>query len=280
MNKNFKIFGVRQSLIGDMVMGLPVLEALEERFPNSYKYFHVSRGHSEVAPIFFNHPLIDKIVISQVEGGYGERDVEISKSCDLSINTTPQHPGPEDWFNHFSCVEETARMAGLNHLSVKSKRPKLSKWFDTKKEDKAISIWPFAGYAKAPSRSPSLEWWKKMVDLLIKEGYAIKHFGHYNEPRVSDSSGYSLCTSLSLFDQIKESLGCGVSVGTDSGSSWILGAYGHPQVSLITNWLWGHRSNLLALAPENCDNLNINIFSPGSLDRINQEDVLSKIKNF
>ena len=64
MDKNFKIFGVRAGLIGDSIMALPILNYLENKYSNSYKIWVIEKKCSQAAPIYINHPLIDKILIS------------------------------------------------------------------------------------------------------------------------------------------------------------------------------------------------------------------------
>ena len=63
-DKNFKIWGVSFSLIGDLIVGLPQLTYFEKKYPGSYKYWGIHKKMSHAAPLFYNHPLIDRIKIT------------------------------------------------------------------------------------------------------------------------------------------------------------------------------------------------------------------------
>lgn len=287
MNKNFKIFSGRASLIGDTIMFLPVLNYLELKYPNSYKIFPISQKTSQSAPLFINHPLIDKIHILGEYEGLSKEDAELIKSCQVSINPFPQHPDVQDWWNYYNCTEETFRMAGLDigefhSMPEEFKKPKLSKWFKTQKYEKTIAIWPFAGYNQSSTRNPSNIWWEKTLKH-IEDNFNSKifHFGAESEPNLGkDLKNYYNMTSLSFFEMIKMSLGCDLMIGTDSGSSWVIGAYGAPQINLIIKNAPNHFKNLEAFAPENYLNNKIDLFGLNGPDSISSEDIINTLKNF
>lgn len=286
--KNFKILGVRQSLIGDSIFALPVLHWLELKYPNSYKYWHLAKKCAQAAPLFLNNPLIDKIVITDCEEGFGPEDLKLAESCDAVINTTPPHPFGENWHNQRTMAEETFIQTSLpiqyyNNLPDDQKYPKLYKWFNTEKREKTIAIHCFAGYGFDNHRSPSEKWWKDLISKLILSGYRIIRLGHTREPsfyadEISERD-YQDLRHLSFIEQIQISLGCSIYIGTDSGFSLAMGAYGHPQCSLITNWNHGHTENPLCLQPLNKNNISLfNEFKNGGCSGINQDLVLEKIK--
>ena len=62
---------------------------------------------------------------------------------------------------------------------------------------------------------------------------------------------YHKLTNLDFFSQIKISLGSKISLGTDSGSMWVLSAYSHPTITLLTNWYEDHNDNFTASLPIN-----------------------------
>jgi len=265
-----KIWGVRSSLIGDSVMALPILEVLEKKYPNSYKYYCIAKKCQQCSKLFANHPLINEIKISDYEESLGESDFEIIKNCDLVINVSPPHPQEQDWYNYRNCVEETALMAGINPLEVKNIKPRLYLEKDIKKLNNTIAIWPFAGYGQGIERSPNLDWWKNLFTELNNNNYKILHCGTNNEPEIGFGENYTKITNLEFIEQIYTSLGCNGVIGTDSGSMWVTAAYHKtPQINLITNWLPNHKQNLLALAPvgdkaynlyadNGCSNITIN----------------------
>jgi hypothetical protein len=278
--KNFKILGVRQSLIGDCIMALPILGHLEREYPDSYKYWHIAKKCSQAAPLFYNHPLIDRIVITDCEEGFGPKDKALAESCDIAFNTMPPCLEP-DFHNYRDMGEEVWVMAGLpeelyHELSDEDKTPKLEKWFDIEKEPNTIAVHCYAGYGKDQHRSPSKDWWDMAITCLIdKFDCTVYRLGHPIEPKFDidkhlgsgrwDTQGEKKatikdCRSLSFFDQIKKALSTDLYIGTDSGFSLAMGAYSHPQVTLLTNWNAGHMHNPLCLQPMN--KLNRSLFNP------------------
>lgn len=298
--KNFKIYGMTYGIVGDLIMGLPLLNYFEKKYPGSYKYWTIQKKIAFVAPLYFNHPLIDKIEISSEWNHLGERDLEIASQCDIYVgdihNPKNQHPTRKDWWNEHPVMEYRVMRHGYNYrdvLTEEEMKPKLYKWFtpgfetrqssyskkyvnevDNNFFSNVISIFPFA-QASPGSRCPSANWWKEVVQKLIKAGYNVHHFGHPNEQVILESPNYTCYTQLTFFDQIKLALASRLTIGTDSGSMWVIGAYQHPAIHLITNWLPNHHTNFLSLAPVN-DNC-VNMFEKGGCDRISTEDVLNNV---
>lgn len=269
-----KIFGIRMSLIGDIVMSLPVLDHIKTLYPKSYIYFSIAKKCKQSKFLFENHPYIDEIKITEYDEDLGPSDYEIIKQCDVFINPKPQHPKENDWYNYRNCVEETFIMAGFD-LSLLKTKPKL--YLDKKMDtiSNSIGIWPFAGYGKGLHRSPSIQWWDKLISKL--ENYKIFQFGSENDVLLPNKNIID-CRFKTFEEQIYKSLECSLIIGTDSGSMWVTGAYGIvPQINLLTNWELNHRSNYLALAPEG--DKCYNFFSENSCDNINQEYVLDKMKS-
>lgn len=283
MDKNFKVFAGRASLIGDTIMFLPALNYLELKYPNSYKIFPISQKTSQCAPLFINHPLIDKIHILGEHEGLSENDMRLIESCDISVNPFPQHPDKGDWYNYYSCIEETIRMAGINlnsfqQLPEEQRKPKLEKWFKIQRHEKTIAIWPFACYGLETDRNPSIHWWKNLLKILDKD-YKIFHFGAEIEPNLGEGlQNYTKLTHLSFFEMIQKTLGCDVCIDTDSGSSWVIGAYGFPQVNLVLKNANDHFQKFDAFAPENYLNNKIDLIGIDGKDSVNIEDVIHGIR--
>ena len=280
--KNFKVLGVRQSLIGDCIMSLPVLNFVEKRRPNSYKYWHIAKKCSQSAPLFYNHPLIDKIVITDCEEGFGPKDIELAKQCDFVFNTTPQHPFGEYWHDHRNMLQETWVMAGIDlkefeALTEEEKTPSLTKWFNTNRESNVIAVHCFAGYGRDNHRSPNKEWWAELIESLTKQGFKVIRLGHPKEPELTN---YNDLRHLSFLEQIQIALGCDMYIGTDSGFSLVMGAYSHPQITLLTNWNVNHFKNPTCLQPINKNNISLfNEFTKGGCSGISKGEVLENIKN-
>lgn len=267
-------------------MALPILNWINRQYPGSYKYWHLARKCAQAAPLFLNHPLIDKIVITDCDEGFGPKDIELAKSCDLVINTMPPHPFGEFWHNDRSMVEETWVQAGIplsefHSLPADEKIPKLYRWFETNLRPKTIAVHCFAGYGRDGQRSPSAAWWIDLLKAVTKD-YTVVRLGHPNEPDFSDDFPYNRFVDLrdlSFIDQVKQALDTSLYIGTDSGMSLVVGAYSHPQVSLLTNWNKNHTKNPLCLQPINKNNTSLfNEYSLGGCSGIPKESVINTIK--
>ena len=260
-------------------MGESSLRYFEKLYPNSYKTWHLLGKTSQATPIWINHPLIDRIKVSKYPESYDEEDVQIIKNSDIVINTRPQHK-IQDWYNYFSCTDETIQMGGINlrHyyslLDEEERRPKLYRWFDVGlfnpesvgycrndvsnvKSNKNIAIQPFCGYGRGLNRSPNVNFWSSLIEKLIDLDFDVHHYGFVNEPVLSSHPKYKNFTHLTFFEQIKAALDSECFIGGDSGFSWVIGAYSHKSIYFVTNWLPNHNRNLLALAPVNINGVNI-----------------------
>ena len=306
--KRVKIWGTSFSLIGDLIMSLPQLNYFKNKYPDSYINFIIHKKIAYCAPLFFNHPLIDRIKISDGWSDFGINDYNLAKECDIhttSINdetrtvNNRKHEHGEYWYNERNCLEENALMSGINNLheytNLHERNPLLVKWFDVgydahqkkgsytfkKKINKdnyrlkqSITIWPFAAYGRSRDRSPTLEWWQKTVKILISKGYDIIHCGYINEPDLyKKCPNYKKITDLDFFYQIRIALGSNFSIGTDSGSMWVLGAYDHPSIHLMTNWAENHKDNLLSFEPINKNSHTI--FNEVSCDNIQIDELVN-----
>jgi ADP-heptose:LPS heptosyltransferase len=87
LKKNYSIHGIRGSQIGDSVAALSVLNYLKLILPDSYVTWQVARKHIQAVPIFYNHPFIDRLAISDGNEGYGIKDIEMVKNSNFSISS-------------------------------------------------------------------------------------------------------------------------------------------------------------------------------------------------
>ena len=282
-----KIWGTSFSLIGDLIMSLPQLNYYKSKYKDIYVNFIIHKKISYCAPLFFNHPLIDKIHISGEWSTFDENDYLIASKCDVLTTKIDHsnkkildrvHPDRDDWYNVRSCIQENALMSGIsdldNEIDESQQIPYLTKWFDTgfDAEQKkgaytyekvqsidlnytlsnSIAVWPFAGYGRSKNRNPDEEWWIKLIKKFTDNKINVYHFGYFKEPNLSENKNlYHKLTDLDFFTQIKISLGAKASLGTDSGSMWVLSAYAHPTITLITNWSINHKDNFTAFLPVN-----------------------------
>ena len=103
-----KIWGTAFSLIGDLIMSLPQLNYYKSKYKDIYVNFVIHKKISYCAPLFYNHPLIDKIHISGEWSSFNENDYLIAAKCDVITTKIDHsnkkildrvHPDREDWYN-------------------------------------------------------------------------------------------------------------------------------------------------------------------------------------
>lgn len=284
------IGGLRPSLFGDVIASLPFLTYLEKIYPGSYKAAYIDKKCAQIIPFLINHPLIDKIYISEEKDRVSLKDNSYFETFNMVFEPYG-HVVPEGWWNFKKIVEQSFCLNFLrghgyinpsewNQLSSEEQKPKLYQWFDVEKNNKFIALWPFTGYANndlsIDKRSPNMFWWRKLANLLKDQGFEVLQYGHPNSPLLWD--GVIDRRKLSLFDAVKETLGCDCHIGTDSGSSWILGAYGMKQILLYTNYKENHYQNFDAFLPINLENNLKSLFDLHNINNINQEEILNLIK--
>lgn len=283
-----RIFGVSEGIIGDQIVALPILNLLENKYPKSYKYWYMSGRTKQAASLYINHPLIDKILVGERSEGLSKEENYLKYNiCDSFVEEHPQHQDTQ-WYNSGrSMMEETFYMRGLEYKKEYGK-PQLEKWWGTTpKLEIFFAIWPFAGYSAGLNRSPSIKWWRQFCINLVKkfnQDIIIYHFGHTNEPNIFNPDDYyekyyERKCNLSFFEQVKLASHMKYNIGTDSGSSHVIGALGCDQVTLLTNWQPNHNPSFpYALAPENWADKNTNLFSKNGCDNIPIDSVLAAIK--
>jgi len=291
--KDVRVWGVRGSRIGDMIMAMPVYAWCRKRWPECYTYWQVARKHAfAAAPLFLCNDLIDNVTISDCEEGMGPRDEAIAATCHIRFNVMPQHPdGDRNWANDYSVWEESWRMAGLplqeyHSLSLHDQRPHLSQWFEAPKQSpKTLALWPASNYGVKQewhSRYPSRAWMLSLVKRLELEGYQVIQCGHPNDylhegGALANETAAQDARFIPFMDQVKLSLGCDAIIGTDSGSTLVLAAYESvPTIQLLTDHMPGHTRNHLAFASNSPT--NIPLFAAGSADHISLDSVVEAVK--
>ena len=85
-----KIWGTSFSLIGDLIMSLPQLNYFKKKYKDTYINFVIHKKIAYCAPLFFNHPYIDKIIISGEWSSFSSNDYNIASNCDV-VTTKLDH---------------------------------------------------------------------------------------------------------------------------------------------------------------------------------------------
>lgn len=273
--------------IGDCVCSLPAAHYIKKVFPNSYSVVALDPRTRELAPLLINYPDIDRIHINQKEGGYTEVEKKWVSTFDFNLPLFG-HYVPESWAKTMSWREANFRLRfqfqpagsllsgnGWNDLTEEEKKPKLEQWFKVERFDKLIVLAPFVGYdltnEMTRTRSPSLDWWKLVVEMLLQMGFTIAQIGTTNFPLVYDHPSFYDKRSLSLLESVKVALGADLFIGACGGMSFLINAYGHKTICPYTDWV--KNATPEALLPVNYKDRMIPIFGSDGINSISLEKI-------
>ena len=278
--------GFRPTMIGDGIMSLVLAAYLRRRHPDCYINWVVGGKCSVAAPLYVQHPLIDRILVSSTDG-YGPELADVVRCCDFVFDPLPQHPTGDGWVNDsgIDIYSETFRMSGLPLseyaiLSTEERCPRLYPWWPIKRQPKTVALWPAAHQGVKQKRYPAFEWYSELVTRLGKEGYRVLQFGHPDDFKGRSLTGSSLhdMRYASFLEQVQMSVGCDVVITTDSGAGLVQGAYRVNQISLLTNHWPGHDPAINPLCFSTNNPKNRPLFAAGDPDLIPVDDVVASVK--
>lgn len=293
--ENPRIWIGRGTMLGDILATIPTAVYLKKRWPKSTIVWAMGKKSGQAAMLYLDHPAIDKIYVTDgQEGPESERDFNMMNSCDIKFNLNPSHRDNE-YPRKRNIYLESFHMQGIdeelwNVLTEDEKIPKLVKWWNPVKrpfgDKKTILFTGMPNFGRESKRWVSKRYLEHLVLDLTNSGYCVIQSGG-EEDRIwfddwiikdglyVDTLNYSKINKLSFFEQIQIANECDCIVGSDSGMSLILGAYGLPQVSLIPIH-WGNENNPSALSTNNPNNYSFYAF--GDQNNIDENLVLDKIK--
>jgi ADP-heptose:LPS heptosyltransferase len=289
---NPRIWLGRGTMLGDILSTIPVAVYLKKCYPNSYIIWAMGKKSASGAMLYLNHEAINEIFITDgPEDLQSDRDFKKYKSCDIHFSLNPQHPPGSIYPKSGDIYRESFLMQGLSNekydsMSDEDKIPKLVKWWNPVKRpfgaQKTVFFTGRPNFGKESKRCVSTEYNLKLVQKLMSLGYAVIQSGGENDPawfenwkeNPNDDYRYLRVNERSFFDQIQIANECDCIVGSDSGASLILGAYGLRQVSLIPIH-WGNENNPTALSTNNPNNFSF--YSHNGTDDIDMDLVVDKV---
>ena len=286
------IGGLSPSLIGDCICSLTAARYIKKVFPNSYSVATLDPRTRELAPLLLNHSDIDRIYITQKEDGYTESEKQWVSTFDLNLPLVG-HYVPEDWVKTISPRETNFRIRfqfqhigsllspeGWNKLTEDEKKPKLEQWFKLERFDKLIVLAPFVGYnldaETTKIRSPSLDWWKVVVEMLFQMGFTVAQIGTLNFPLVYNHPNFYDKRDLSLLESVRLALGADLFIGACGGMSFVINAYGQKSICPYTDWI--KNATPEALLPINYKDRMIPIFGSDGINSISLEAMCQAVK--
>lgn len=289
MKKFPSIIGVLSpGQFGDTICSLVAARYIKKVFPDSYSVAVLDPKTRELAPLLINNSYIDKIYINEKEEGYTEKEKQWASTFDFNLPIFG-HYVPPNWSKTMSWVESNFRLrfqfqaahsslsaSGWDTLTEDEKKPKLEQWFKVERfDEKVVVVSPFVGYSlddeMTRTRSPSLDWWESVVEMLLKVGFTVVQIGTKNFPPICDCPNFYDYRNFSLFESVRLTLGADLFIGACGGMSFIINAYGQKSICPYTDWVKG--AKLEVLLPVNYKNRLIPLFGETGINSISLETV-------
>jgi ADP-heptose:LPS heptosyltransferase len=287
----------RGTMLGDILATIPTAVYLKKVYKDCHIVWAMGKKSGQAAMLYFRHPAIDEIYICDgAEEPESYEDIKKMNSCQIKFNLNPQHRDHEYPQRKRDIYWESFHMQGFDdwlwelNMIDSEKIPKLTKWWNPVKrpfgDKKTVLFTGMPNYGKESKRWVSKKYLEELVLKLVQSGYCvIQSGGEQDESWFSnwdisegfpvDGTNYKRINERCFFEQIQIANEVDCIVGSDSGMSLILGAYGLPQVSLIPIH-WGNHNNPTALSTNNPNNYSF--YSFNGTDDINQDSVLDKVK--
>jgi len=229
-----KYIGFNQGQYGDLCINTVVCRALKERLPNCELHFGINQKYSSLAPIFENHPLINKIHIWDAYNDWpSQKDVDhiMAERYNFTFDAMPPHT-QEHWYVNNHQAAEACLVYGLrppDNLQVE-----LNQYFETQRNKRHVALNLFAE-TRGDAKTPSLEQAQKISDLLKAKGYTPVQIGLPDQPQICEKR-----FSGSFFDSIKFTLSCDYLFTVDSAMAWIASGYSFPTFGIYAYNYYPH----------------------------------------
>lgn len=210
---------------GDSIINTVLARAFKQRHPNSHVTLQIAQKFSQIAPLFSNHPYIDRVKIFEGYDNFPtQNDLRYLQEERFDFIFPGMPPAYPYWYNLVN--HQTQAICIINGLAPpQNLQCILNKYFDHKPGlENTIAVSFFSGKEK----SISIDKAQKIVDFIHSLGYSTIHLNGPNEPDLINCPK----SNTSYFDSVKTLLGCKLFVTIDTGMSWVASAYSFPVVGM------------------------------------------------
>lgn len=278
----YKFLGFHPLRYGDIVMGQVSASILKKKLPNSNFTLCINNNYQDIAPLFIDNPVIDKIhILNKDKDGFNENDkIWINEqNFDHVFNPMADHNHGDPWFLHRHQTLETALIHGLvNQEEIDNNKYSnqifLNKWFTVNSNFTGfIALQAFAGsYDLNNKKTLTVEKAQEIVDKINKLGYGVLQLGIESEPKLKNT----IRIESNYFESVKNMLGCKLLISTDSGLIWTASGYQFPTIGLYSYDYYG-KNYVKNIQPQNP---NAIYFAESNVNAINIDCVVEAIRAF
>lgn len=237
-----RYLGFNPQQYGDLYMATVAARCLKRHDPDSHLTFVIAADYRDCAPLFLDHPNIDRIhILNRGRDGFDAVDRAWIDDQKLfyAFNPMVDHDHSDPWWKRRIQTHEAAYMHGVPIPPDDDGKIRMTRWFKpTEDLGKYVAISPFpASYAGIKNgKSLSIERAQDIVDLLRNEhGYRVLQVGAKDEPTLKGVEKMD----RSYFEAVKDVLGCRLFIGGDSGFTWLMSGYGFPTLALYSDSYYG-----------------------------------------
>lgn len=227
-----RAIGFNLSQYGDLVIGTVTARAFKQQFPDYELEFGIASKYQGIAPLFFNHPDIDKIHIWEGCDDWPNHPEDSRhlnwEKYDIVFHAMAPHT-INSWYNERHFTQENCLVHGLN--PPENLQCFLNKWFDTLSGyENYVALSVFPGYGVSNGRTFSVEKLNELVEKIHKLGLKTIVIGTDLEPKLIDTK----VTNTTFFNAVKIMLSCKILITADTAMSWVASAYDFPTIGFYT----------------------------------------------
>lgn len=268
-----RFLGFNPMQYGDLFMGTVAARALKRAVPDSHLTYVINGDYREAAPLFIDHPHIDRVhVLHSPRGGFDEVDQSwvAERGFHHVFNPMQDHDHSRPWWRERSQPHEVVHMHGLPMPIGDTGQIKLVKWFTPSTGTKgAVALAPFPAFYAGLTNDKAfpIELAQSIVWYLRGKGVEVLQVGGPNEPALKDAAQIH----TGYFDSVRNVLGCRAFIGGDSGMMWLMSGYSFPCLGLYASRYYG-REHVKHIQPVNPNAIYLHEETMGqfSLDIIRQ----------
>lgn len=268
--------GMHCGRFGDLYMATVAARALKAVDPEAHLTFTIGCDYREAAPLFLNHPHIDRIRILHSTGAAGHDEMDkawiAAQGFDLVFDPQADHQHWDPWWKKRPQPLEICHMHGIDPAAAGGAKIEMARWFDPIPFDKTVAFAPFpAWYAGLdPSNNDkalSIERAQEVVDYLIGKGWQVLQVGAAAEPQLRGTT--KLTTDY--FGSVRRVLGCRAFIGGDTGMMWLMSGYDFPCLGIYAHRYYG-AANVRNIQPINPNAIYLDAptIAEIELDRVRQ----------
>ena len=241
--KRFCGFNCQQ--FGDLFMGTVAARCLKAIEPDSHLTYVISADYAECAPLFIDHPHIDRVhILNRSRDGFNEVDLEWIKSqrFDHVFNPMQDHDHSRPWWRERHQALEAVYMHYIPIGAQETGKIEMAKWFKVHKQyENCVAFAAFPGWVDGRGNMGSdkaFSWDRAnaIVGIINDLGYRALQVGSSGEPNLN---GDVVRLDTSYFESVRNILGCKLMVMGDSGLNWLLSGYDFPVLGMYSNKYYG-----------------------------------------